>query len=64
MQIILPSIIAGYFLRNNYRTGVQFGLSGLDKILLMSVFMLLMHKRESFRFLEEKKCITIGISSC
>lgn len=24
MQIILPSIIASYFLRNNYRTGVQF----------------------------------------
>jgi len=26
MQIILPSIIASYFYRNNYRTGVQFGL--------------------------------------
>lgn len=26
MQIILPSIIASYFFRNNYRTGVQFSL--------------------------------------
>lgn len=26
MQIILPSIIVSYFFRNNYRTGVQFGL--------------------------------------
>jgi hypothetical protein len=26
MQIILPSIITTYFLRNHYRTGVQFGL--------------------------------------
>ena len=26
MQIILPSIIASYFYRNNYRTGVQFSL--------------------------------------
>ena len=31
MQIILPSIIAGYFLRNNYRTGVQFGLLWLGQ---------------------------------
>lgn len=31
MQIILPSIIALYFLRNNYRTGVQFGLLWLGQ---------------------------------
>lgn len=31
MQIILPSIIAGYFFRNNYRTGVQFGLLWLGQ---------------------------------
>ena len=31
MQIILPSIIAIFFLRNNYRTGVQFGLLWLGQ---------------------------------
>jgi len=31
MQIILPSIIASYFFRNNYRTGVQFGLLWLGQ---------------------------------
>ena len=31
MQIILPSIIAGFFFRNNYRTGVQFGLLWLGQ---------------------------------
>jgi len=31
MQIILPSIIAGYFFRNSYRTGVQFGLLWLGQ---------------------------------
>ena len=31
MQIIFPSIIAGYFFRNNYRTGVQFGLLWLGQ---------------------------------
>lgn len=31
MQIILPSIIAGYFFRNNYRTGVQFSLLWLGQ---------------------------------
>jgi len=31
MQIILPSIIATYFFRNNYRTGVQFGLLWLGQ---------------------------------
>jgi hypothetical protein len=31
MQIILPSIIAGFFFRNNYRTGVQAGLLWLGQ---------------------------------
>ena len=31
MQIILPSVIAAYFFRNNYRTGVQFGLLWLGQ---------------------------------
>ena len=31
MQIILPSIIAGFFLSNNYRTGVQFSLLWLGQ---------------------------------
>lgn len=31
MQIIIPSIIAGYFLRNRYRTGVQFSLLWLGQ---------------------------------
>jgi hypothetical protein len=31
MQIILPSIIAWYFFRNNYRTGVQFSLLWLGQ---------------------------------
>jgi hypothetical protein len=31
MQIILPSIIASYFFRNNYRTGVQFSLLWLGQ---------------------------------
>ena len=31
MQIILPSIIAAYFFRNSYRTGVQFGLLWLGQ---------------------------------
>lgn len=31
MQIILPLIIASYFFRNNYRTGVQFGLLWLGQ---------------------------------
>lgn len=31
MQIILPSIITSYFFRNNYRTGVQFGLLWLGQ---------------------------------
>ena len=31
MQIILPSIIALFFFRNNYRTGVQFGLLWLGQ---------------------------------
>jgi hypothetical protein len=31
MQIILPSIIAAFFFRNNYRTGVQFGLLWLGQ---------------------------------
>ena len=34
MQIILPTIIAGYFFRNNYRTGVQFGLLWLGQNLI------------------------------
>jgi len=31
MQIILPSIIVSYFFRNDYRTGVQFGLLWLGQ---------------------------------
>jgi hypothetical protein len=31
MQVIIPSIIAIFFLRNNYRTGVQFGLLWLGQ---------------------------------
>lgn len=31
MQIIIPSIIALFFLRSNYRTGVQFGLLWLGQ---------------------------------
>jgi len=31
MQIILPTVIAGYFLRNSYRTGIQFGLLWLGQ---------------------------------
>lgn len=31
MQIILPSVIAVFFFRNNYRTGVQFGLLWLGQ---------------------------------
>ena len=31
MQIILPSIITLFFFRNNYRTGVQFGLLWLGQ---------------------------------
>jgi hypothetical protein len=31
MQIILPSIIVSYFFRNEYRTGVQFGLLWLGQ---------------------------------
>jgi hypothetical protein len=31
MQVILPSIIASFFFRNNYRTGVQFGLLWLGQ---------------------------------
>jgi hypothetical protein len=31
MQIILPSIIAWYFFRNNYRTGLQFSLLWLGQ---------------------------------
>ena len=31
MQVIIPSIIALFFLRNNYRTGVQFGLLWLGQ---------------------------------
>lgn len=31
MQIILPSLIASYFFRNEYRTGVQFGLLWLGQ---------------------------------
>ncbi len=31
MQIIIPSIIAWFFLRNNYRTGVQVGLLWLGQ---------------------------------
>jgi len=31
MQIIIPSIIAGFFFRNNYRTGVQVGLLWLGQ---------------------------------
>ena len=39
MQIIIPSIIAGYFFRNNYRTGVQFGLLWLGQnIINISVY--------------------------
>jgi len=39
MQIILPSIIAGYFSRNNYRTGVQFGLLWLGQnIINISIY--------------------------
>lgn len=34
MQMILPSIIAGFFLRNNYRTGVQIGLLWLGQNLI------------------------------
>jgi hypothetical protein len=34
MQIILPAIIAGFFLRNNYRTGVQFSLLWLGQNLI------------------------------
>lgn len=31
MQLIIPSIIAGFFFRNNYRTGVQFALLWLGQ---------------------------------
>ena len=31
MQVILPSIIVFFFFRNNYRTGVQFGLLWLGQ---------------------------------
>jgi len=31
MQVIIPSIIAWFFFRNNYRTGVQFGLLWLGQ---------------------------------
>ena len=31
MQIIIPSIIAGFFFRNNYRTGVQVALLWLGQ---------------------------------
>ena len=34
MQVIIPSIIALFFLRNNYRTGVQFGLLWLGQNLI------------------------------
>ncbi len=34
MQIILPSLIAFYFFRNNYRTGVQAGLLWLGQNLI------------------------------
>lgn len=34
MQIILPSIIAAFFFRNNYRTGVQFSLLWLGQNLI------------------------------
>ena len=34
MQIILPSIIASFFFRNNYRTGVQFALLWLGQNLI------------------------------
>jgi len=34
MQIIIPSIIAWFFFRNNYRTGVQFGLLWLGQNLI------------------------------
>jgi hypothetical protein len=39
MQIIIPSIIAGFFFRNNYRTGVQVGLLWLGQnIINISVY--------------------------
>jgi len=34
MQIIIPFIIAGYFFRNSYRTGVQFSLLWLGQNLI------------------------------
>jgi len=34
MQIIIPGIIAGFFFRNNYRTGVQFALLWLGQNLI------------------------------
>jgi len=34
MQILLPSLITWYFFRNNYRTGVQFGLLWLGQNLI------------------------------
>ncbi|MFI5236843.1 MAG: hypothetical protein ACHQLA_02775 [Ignavibacteriales bacterium] len=34
MQIILPSVIAAFFFRNNYRTGVQFSLLWLGQNLI------------------------------
>ena len=34
MQIILPSIIAWYFLSNNYKTGVQFAMLWLGQNLV------------------------------
>ena len=34
MQVILPSFIAWYFLRNNYKTGVQFSLLWLGQNLI------------------------------
>jgi len=39
MQIIIPSIIAGFFFRNNYRTGVQVSLLWLGQnIINISVY--------------------------
>ena len=39
MQLIIPFIIAAYFFRNNYRTGVQFGLLWLGQnIINISVY--------------------------
>lgn len=39
MQIILPSFIAFYFYRNNYKTGVQFSLAWLaQNFLNISVY--------------------------